>query len=147
MATGHRLSIASRLERLERENRRWRTLGLTAAVCAACLPLLAWTQAAVTSKPSELEVARASKFVLVDGAGKARAELRLDAGAPGLFLIDAAGKARVQLALIKDDAVLVLADKAAKKRLGLAVDDTGAAHVVVPSGLGSLLGWLAFWVG
>lgn len=81
------------------------------------------------SKPIEV---RAAKFVLVDASDRARAELRLDNGTPGLFLTDMDGKTRVRLTIAKDeDAGLILTDKQGRKRLGVVVDAYGYPHVVL----------------
>ena len=89
-------TIACRLERLERQNRRQRW-GFLVAGLAAVAALLFDARPAIT-QPATVSYAtvKAQRFLLVNAAGKKRASLfLLPGGQPGLGLYDAAGKMRL----------------------------------------------------
>ncbi len=87
-------SVSRRLDRLERDNRRWKVLAV-AALAGLCLVVL--TGAGGGKVAGEI---RARSFALVDAGGKNRAVLAMgDDGAPTLAAYDADGKRRLALGL------------------------------------------------
>ena len=70
--------VLQRLDRLERENRRWKVLGCTAFAVLGLIVLVGATGSKGTKVAEEI---RARKFVLVDKAGKVRGKWT----APGLL--------------------------------------------------------------
>ncbi len=88
------LRLSERLDRLERQARRWRAAAL--GLCAAAVTATAGLGA--IRVPAEK--ATASGFEVVDGQGKVRARLALSKdGEPALELLDATGVAQATLAL------------------------------------------------
>jgi hypothetical protein len=118
--SGH--DIERRVERLERELRRWRLL---AAVGGLALGVLALGGAA---RPrAGRRVLAASEFRLVDAAGVPRAVLQMSGSSPELALRGAAGKDRALLALGPDGSPkLALASPAGTVRVLLSVGSDGA---------------------
>lgn len=89
--------ILQRLERLERENRRWKGLVSVTAVICGCLLLLGATNGGAPRVADEL---RARSFVLVDQNGTTLAQLgQLPYGARGLGFYDEGRKARLLLSV------------------------------------------------
>jgi hypothetical protein len=115
------MGLEIRVDRLERENRRIKRLGLTALV-VACL-LIALGQA----RPQQPEVVRATKFVLVDEGGKQRATLGVENGGPALVLEDTRGRGVVllQVPKIQDKPSLYLSDPQESARVELAMTMNG----------------------
>lgn len=89
-------TIIQRIERLERQNRRWKVLvSIIVAVCGSLLLLGA--------KPQVVEEVRARSFVLVDKAGTPLARLgQLPHGSLGLGFYDKGNKARLLLSVDDD---------------------------------------------
>jgi hypothetical protein len=85
-------SLEQRVERLERQNRRFRWFLLTLPVLA--LVLGAEVQKAVWKGKTVV----AEEFILADADGKTRALLNLQKDGPHFFLLDNDGKVRVNLA-------------------------------------------------
>ena len=114
-------SIAVRVERLERENRRLKRVLLVAAVVAAAGLMLA--PSAPKKKP--LETVKAREVQIVDDQGNARISMKLEAnGDPVLALIGAKGSG-ARLALIGDRPVLALSDET-RVRASLQITKDGA---------------------
>ncbi len=66
------------------------------------------------------EVLKARRFVLVDGKGLARAEIKIDDGCAGFYVLDAAQKTRVSLTHDSSQTALFLWDGAGHVRVGAA---------------------------
>ena len=122
---GRFLTVSERLERLERENRRIKSVGLAASLLAVCTLIMGQTHS-----PRTLE---AEKFVLRDATGRMRADLSMlpyEIG-PSLSLYDADGKSRVELTAMKaadtNQSSLIFRDEKGKTRaaFGMLADRSG----------------------
>jgi hypothetical protein len=98
-------SLASRLERIERENRGWRIGGILAAGVAVAALLMGATQNSRTG-PLTIEGTGGKsiridgdKLVFYDGSGKARLWEGYDSGQPYVDLNDSTGKNRISMYL------------------------------------------------
>ena len=114
-------AVFRRLERLERDNRRGkRVVGLV----VACLGLAVLLGAVPSKKPKVPDEVRAGRFVLMDKADNARAEVSIISdNQPQLVLSDEAGKPRLMLALSQYGEPLVnFADATGKRRIALSLD-------------------------
>jgi hypothetical protein len=85
--------LTQRLDRLERENRRWRLAG-----CLSVLGLVAVALMGQAMPGKAAKVVEAEEFVLRDAGGIERAALRMEAGSPWLELFDQGGKLRTFVA-------------------------------------------------
>lgn len=115
-------ALTERLDRLERENRRWKGASTVAAVGIAALVLIG------QAGPSKVApVVEAERFVLRDVNGKARARLFTGpGGAPILGLSDKDGELRAVLTVGADGTPLLgLQDKGEKARAVLTVEAGG----------------------
>jgi hypothetical protein len=114
-------AVFQRLERLERDNRRWKYV---AGVAVACLGLAMLLGAAPGKKAKIPDEVRARRFVLVDAADNARAELAATAAnQPQLILLDEAGRSRLMLSLSQyGEPALGFADDAGTRRIVLSLD-------------------------
>ena len=151
MGDSEALELTKRLERVERDVRRYRVvlaaLGLvalavlvvgvlTAGILKAARPAGASGTPGVIQALPDLTgqltpldagasgtpaLIQARKFQVVDGAGKVRGELGMVDDAPALMLRDKAGKVRATLAMVGDNVALVLLDKAGQVRADLGV--------------------------
>ena len=79
--------MAQRLEKLERQNRRFMQVGVLAL---AVLFSIVWMGQA--PPPRKLRPVEADRFILKDPTGKKRAELMMEETGPGLVLYDTAGR-------------------------------------------------------
>ncbi len=77
-------TLARRLDRMERENRRMKQVGVVALAVIAAVVLMGHV---VGEK-----VVEAERFVLLDSSGQPRAVLAVAKGGSGLYLYDRAGK-------------------------------------------------------
>jgi hypothetical protein len=90
-------AVLERLDRLERQNRLWKGLALVLLVSLGAGVLMGG------GDPPAPPLLAARKLQLLDGNGKARAELALNRhGQPTLFFYDGNGKERAELGLGKD---------------------------------------------
>jgi hypothetical protein len=80
-------SLAHRLERLERENRRWKAGAVIVLACSVVLLLLG-------AAPKHSDEIKAQQFVAVDETGKPRAVLTAE---PALYFFTKTGQALVRL--------------------------------------------------
>jgi hypothetical protein len=112
--------LATRVSRLERQNR-W--LRLITAVAATTLFMLVLMGQAGDLGLSKSKRISAEEFVLVDGSGKLLASLGPSYGGAALTIGSSAGKPRVILGVHKagdtEGAVLVLADEELRERIAL----------------------------
>jgi hypothetical protein len=115
--------LVARVEKLERQNRRWRRGAAAILLVAGSLVLMA--QAKASSSPKVLQ---AVAFELVDKTGKVIATLD-GRGGPSLVrfdITDGAGKDRLSLVASGDGTLVRLAD-AAEHTASLLVGSTGSA--------------------
>src|SRR5437762_14135974 len=90
MASHEQQDLVTRLERLERENRRLKQAGaLAVLLCCSDFPMGQVKTREV--KPRTVRPVEAEQFVLDDFVGKKRAELLMEAGRAGLVVYDLAG--------------------------------------------------------
>lgn len=88
-------AITGRLDRLERQIRRWRALGLLAVAGALVLLLMGLA-------PSGPPILAAQRFVVVDGSGTPRASFGLAAdGSPVMGFNDETGMTRVTIGMVR----------------------------------------------
>src|SRR5882724_3557081 len=124
-------AVVSRVERLERENRRLRVAALAGLFLISC--------AAMKSGPDGRKL-EAEEFLLRDAAGIVRVRLGNEQSAtgvpmPGLFLYDANGKLRGRLGMGKNDSShLDLLDARERATATLAVDGDGASSLEMYDG-------------
>jgi len=111
MREPHFLTLTERLDRLERENRRWRRAGTGVLIVIAAFALMG--QAIQGRVPKAME---AERFVLRDTGGRVRAALGMEAdGSVGLWLLDSAGKTRAGVGVSREGSpVMALADQTGK---------------------------------
>jgi hypothetical protein len=95
-------ALTRRLDRLERENRRLKVVGVLALLGLVSVALMG--QAVLSDAP----IVEAQTFYVRDRVGKVRATL----GADGLSIMDASGAARVVVSGTSDPPGLNLRDKA-----------------------------------
>jgi hypothetical protein len=121
MADGRHESIVRRVERLEREVRRWRR-------GAAALGLAAVAVVTIGAAVPRGRVVEAQKFVLKDASGRVRAELGpTDTDKEiALRFRDTVGLLRVIVGLQEETSLLVLSDKTGRPRAGLVTLAQGA---------------------
>ncbi|MBK8978220.1 MAG: hypothetical protein IPM29_20135 [Planctomycetes bacterium] len=113
-------SIKRRLRALEVASRRSRLLAAGALAAVAVLLAAAWTP-----RPAGPTEVQATRFTLVDAAGKVRGVWELRNGDPVLELLDAGGAPRVTGYIKQGVACLLLRDAEHRSRLGLTVDNLG----------------------
>jgi hypothetical protein len=118
-------AVTRRLERLERDHRRWKRVAGWAVAGFALTVLLGAVPGKKAHIPDEV---RAKRFVLIDTADRARAELAIIAeNQPHLALFDDAGKPRLMLSLGRyGEPSLSLLDAAGHRRIALSLDLYGA---------------------
>ena len=114
-------AVWRRLERLERDNRRWKRV---AGLVVAGLGLAILLGAVPSKRPKAPDEVRARRFVLVDKTEKARAELSIISdNQPQLVFSDVSGNPRLILALSQySEPLLNFADAAGKRRIALSLD-------------------------
>jgi len=117
--------LRQRLERVERESRRLKQIGVV--VLAGIVGAVLMGQAKAS------RVVQAEKFVVQDGSGRARAELGTTPdGRVALVLFDQNGRSRIELRVLPDDRVgLLLHSKDQKPRAALRVLPDGRAMLAI----------------
>jgi hypothetical protein len=125
MADDRYEAIVRRLDRLDREVRRWRFVAASLALGTAAL--------AVTGAAAPRRVVEAQKFVIRDAAGHVRAELGPSEGDKEVVLRfrDLGGTSRVTLGLEGETSLLVLGDKTGRPRVGVATLAQGAPSLTL----------------
>ena len=120
--------ILARLQRLERESRQWKIVGILAVLCLGAVSLVG---AGKSNEPEVAAEVRAKQFVLVDARGAILARFgALQHGAVGLGLYDANNKSRVLLAVEPEGAsALSLISRDGKSSLSLKADAEGATSL------------------
>jgi len=135
-STDH-LHLAQRLEKLERQNRRFR-------IGALLLVLIVGSLVVIGARPAN--IVQAEKFVLVDQSGRTMATLGPDAnGLPGLSVKDmSSGKERVWLGLWGKgkEVGLGLYDQNSKERSRLGILADGTTRLSISDDAGNLRAWL-----
>ena len=120
-------SLTARLERLERESRRWRRATLLVLVGAAALAAMGQTPPHRLSKTLEAE-----EFVLRDGRGQVRASLGMGQNptATVLQIHGDNGKPRTRITVSSDGtSSLEVMDGGERVRVLLGVKDNGAPRI------------------
>jgi hypothetical protein len=132
--------IEARIARLEQQNRRWKQGAFVCVLAVSAVALMGQTQTSpgpkkTTKKPAPASPAppaapvipdrlEAQSFVLVDAAGKSRAELAVGGTGPSFRLLNPAGSAEVTISL-NDNApggpVVLLSDPDHKAGLTMSV--------------------------
>ena len=114
-------TVLRRLERLERDNRRWKRVG---GLVVAGLGLAVLLGAVPSKKPKVPDEVRGGRFILIDKAHKARAELEVASdNQPRVILSDQAGSPRLVLTLSQYGEPLVhFIDGAGTRRIALSLD-------------------------
>jgi hypothetical protein len=123
-------TIVRRVERLEREARRWRRAATALALVVVALATLG---AAVPRR-----VVEAQKFVVRDASGRIRAELGPTDSDQELALRfrDQRGSQRLTVGMENETALLVLGDKTGRPRAGLVTLAEGAPGLTLYDGTG-----------
>src|SRR3989442_1444982 len=106
-------AVLRRVERLEREGRRWRRAAIALVLSAVALA----TMAAVPRG----RIVEAQKFVLKDATGKVRAELGPSDSDKQIALRfkDESGLPRLTAGIEEESSLLVLSDRTGRPRVGL----------------------------
>ncbi len=130
-------TVTQRLDRLERQVRRWKTL---ASVSVALLSLGFLLGSMGDGGSTVSDEIRAKQFSLVDANGKVRAGLRVGSdGSTALALADPEGRTRAGLAVLPDgSARLRLYDEDEKARAGLDIGADGSATLALAGRDGEL---------
>ena len=133
-------TMTKRLDRLERERRRWRIVATALCGILGCLFLAGATgeRGVVT-----FDEVRAGQFVLVDVKGTPRAALKVGAdGSTALVLADPDGKPLASLTVLSDGSPrLRFYDREGKARGGLGVQHDGAMGLALADADGTLHIW------
>lgn len=117
--------IASRLEKLERDNKRLKAVVLAAAVVAAAL------SAIYATRPLP-RVVRAREFEVVDNSGDVRARLSGDWNEPTVGLFDTHGRARAMMSVLPNGSpAIVLSDAQSNPRAVIGVNPGGAPGITL----------------
>jgi hypothetical protein len=119
------MTLDQRLEKVERENRWMRRIGMVAAAVAAAVFLIGQAK---EKEPQDLEV---RSLKVKDRDGKARVTLGTDAdGVPHLRFADEHGKLRAMLGTLEEDLLcLTLWDRDFKVRAALGMGTNGPPHL------------------
>ncbi len=104
--------IRERLDRIERELRRWR-LG---ALAALSLAVIVGTAGALAEHAKDLRV---QTLRLVDQQGKERIILTAEEGIPDMTFLDPAGKGRLTLDITEDRTPVLLFSESGEEKNGL----------------------------
>jgi hypothetical protein len=113
------LTLARRIERLERAERRWRTVAATAVLGVAAVVLMG-------QKPAP-RIVEAERFILRDAAGRVRAELAVESEqSVALRFRDPDTMPRLSIGTENGASVLVLNEQGGKVRAGLVTLPHGA---------------------
>ena len=115
--------IVERIERLERESRRWRALALVLGVALAA--------AGVMGQARTGRTVEANRFVLKDSANRVRAELVAQERSVALRFKDEGGIPRVTVGTEDDTAVVVLNDRTGGLAASVAVLPHGAPGITL----------------
>lgn len=119
-------ALAIRLDRLERQNRRLKRIGLSAVVIAGASFLLG----AQGDKPEVIDEIRVKKLVVVDDAGASRGILGVDANGHSRFdLKDQQGTSRI-IAIVNESSrrtLISFHQSDGKMRIGGGCQDNGKA--------------------
>lgn len=114
------MDLDTRLKKLERESRHWRTVALLLVIALGLFLFLG------QAKPEANEV-KAAKFVLVDEQGAPRGTLAMENGGPAFVLTDSRGKGviRLQVPKVPDKAAVYLSDPTESTDVEMAMTQTG----------------------
>ena len=118
-------ALTHRLDRLERENRWWKVIGIAAIAFLGLLTLMG----ATGSKVGDDIWAR--NIFLIDEEGNLRITLSAKSGSSGILFSDEGGKLRAILGMKRDGSpFLTFGDKANKSRLKIALTNRGASSLI-----------------
>jgi hypothetical protein len=113
------LTLARRVERLERAQRRWRRLAMASALGLAAVGVMG-------QKPAP-RIVEAERFILRDAAGRVRAELVVDGEqSVALRFKDPDSMPRLSIGTENGSAVVVLNEQGGRVRAGLVTLPHGA---------------------
>lgn len=118
--------LTQRLDRLERESRGLKLLGIVGLLSIAVVALTGQGPA------SAGKVIEAEQFILRDASGRVRAELRSSRGGPaGLVLEDSAGRVRAAFTLAADSTPgLLFLDRTGNPRVTFQLQAPGDAPIL-----------------
>jgi hypothetical protein len=126
------MDLESRIELLERQNRRMKRLGLAALMIVGILACMG------QSKPQPAGTLTAEKFVVVDAKGQARATLGMQDGSPQFTLTNSRGQNAVliEVPATPDKPAIYLRDPQESAMLELAMTMNGPViHLTDKSGV------------
>jgi hypothetical protein len=118
-------ALVTRLEYLEKQNRRLKQVGLVALIVFGAFVLMGGQEKAKS------QVTDGEKFVLRDPNGKDRAWLGMGKNGPGLHFLDENGAERAGMEMMKEGMALRLLDGKGKLMTGLSVERSGVAVVAI----------------
>jgi hypothetical protein len=132
--------LLARLEKLERENKRFRRLGVTAVVVAAALAGMYATRTVPLRDHAGVPgVVKAHELEIVDSRGKARIKLTTVMGGTYVTLLDSQGTTREGMFLGSDGSPhIALDDAQVKARLSMDVDSDGSPNVSLSDAQGQV---------
>ena len=111
-------TLARRLDRVERENRRLKRAGVVALAMIAAVILMGQA-----TESKVVKVIEAEKFVLRDGQGRQRAELFAHKDVSGLAFSDQKGRVRIVMGVDKDSQTFHLMDEKQIPRVSIGLDE------------------------
>jgi hypothetical protein len=111
------MNLEARIERLERVNRRCRTMAIVVGTLLVTAAMMGQAQ------PRKPQAVQAERFVVVDGEGKERAVLGMNEEAPTLWLNNRHGKPvlLVEVPKVVDQPGVFFLDADGKTRMELAL--------------------------
>jgi hypothetical protein len=127
-------TLTQRLDRLERENRRWRQCAAVVGLCALGLALAGQARPTPVAK-----VISAERFSLMDASGRIRASLytKNERGSPVLTFSDDAGTRRIVLGLTDGGSLgLDIFDQQGRGGIVLGVGSNGNSNFFATDRLG-----------
>jgi hypothetical protein len=117
--------LSARIEKLERQNRRMRRLGILLLAMSISILVAAQVKTAKEAPPKAVKSLEAGKFVLQDGRGVRRAELGLFADRPTLVFFDTGANPILSLGAEPDGAGLTIYDNQSEKAAVLSFNAGG----------------------
>src|SRR5262249_40547023 len=119
--------VLTRVERLERQNRRLKRAAVAVALLALAFLALGHPRASEAQQKGKTRVVEAERFIVRDADGKMRAALGMSRSVPGMAVFDENEKQRVGLYFSGKSYGLVLNDAQEKALIALETDGKGGA--------------------